>query len=165
MLGYTNAVFSVSTFFFNPLLESTISIASSIRAFLINIVALVSGLISLSKIKLMPVARDSASNTTLILASRSSKLTGLSKAGLSLGGASAACGVSESICACKASALACCGFSNNTSRINFCAASICLLPISALAFSSLSRCEVSLIICNLPFAATALSGATLKIRS
>jgi hypothetical protein len=49
-------------------------------------VVLVSGLISLSKIKLMPVARDNASNTTLIFASRSSSVMGVSNTGLSFGG-------------------------------------------------------------------------------
>ena len=79
-------VFSDKAFFCKPLLESTKSIASSILAFLIKMVALVSGFISLSKIKLMPVARDKASNTTLILASRSSNVTGLSNGGFKTGG-------------------------------------------------------------------------------
>ena len=86
MAGKTKAVFSDKAFFCKPLLESTMSIASSMRAFLTKIVAFVSGLISLSKIKLIPVARDKASKTTLILASRSSKVTGLSDDGLSVGG-------------------------------------------------------------------------------
>ena len=60
---------------------------SSTLRFEIDSVTLMSGLTSRSNTKLMPVLRDSASNTDFRLASRKSSVTGLRSRALSTGSA------------------------------------------------------------------------------
>ena len=73
-----------------------------------------SGLTSLSSRILMPLVRDSASNTILRLASRNCRVTGLVNFALSEGSAIASLAACSSICRCNSSALPFFGFSSKT---------------------------------------------------